>query len=213
MTALVFFCFFSCCWIFIWVVYVLHVLLEWLPRFDLISLISLIALSFLQWVLLFRAGGVAGLTIWVSLVIRLCYLYVVYLLPNMCWFSSDGPRLLGWFLVERALPLLAFHCFKSTANYSSISRFQFVFVFLEFTINYMVKKMCKKCLNTAFCVVFLFKKKSFKEQFIQKSNVGIFPLVCSAVYSSGASRPVFIEMLVFSWLWWNQMVQRLTRLL
>ena len=38
------------------VVYFLHVLLEWLPRFDLISLISLIALSFLQWVFLFRGS-------------------------------------------------------------------------------------------------------------------------------------------------------------
>lgn len=141
--------FFPRCWIFIWVVYFLHVLLEWLPRFDLISLISLIALSFLQWVLLFR--GVAGSQFEFSLVIRLCYLYVVYLLPNMCWFSSDGPCLLGWFLVERALPLLTFHCFTSTANYSSISRSEF---FKQFIRNYTVKQCVKKNASTWLSVYF-----------------------------------------------------------
>lgn len=124
----------------------------WPHKLDLFNCLVFLAVG-----VIVSGGWGSWLTIWVSLVIRLCYLYVVYLLPNMRWFSSDGPSLLGWFLVERALPLLAFHCFKSTANYSSISRFQFVWGF-SFLIHHKLhgQKVCKKCLNTAFCVVFFF---------------------------------------------------------
>lgn len=112
-------------------VYFLHVLLEWLPHFDLISLISLIALSFLRWVLSFPGSR---LTIRVPPVMRFVFFcFAIYML-FICYqiragFSSRVPSASLGMISSRVKlhSLLTFHHLFSIHcnNYSSISSFNF----------------------------------------------------------------------------------------